>query len=86
MGLKNKVEKIAIAEATRVANEIARALLNEMDSKTESSSGIGKVVRQKSANEFVVIGKDGNEATLTYFGDRPVGPGGRVIIDGDTCR
>lgn len=86
MGLKGKVEKVAIEEATKVANEIAKSILNDMDSKTQPASGLGKVVRQKSANEFVVIGKDGNEATLTYFGDRPVGPGGHVIIDGDTCR
>ena len=83
MGLKKKVKEIAIqaaVEAVRSASSTATRQIVQTNSPFTA-----KIVRTEG-NSFVVSDPQGNEKTVTFIGDRPLGPGGVVIVTGDYCR
>jgi hypothetical protein len=82
--MKKTTENIA----AKVAKEIVEAALSKYLSEANKSSNtpLGQVLSVDENNQFKVKLSDGSEKTVTYLGDRPIGPDSHVLIQGDFAR
>lgn len=84
MGLKKKINEIA----TETANETVKALAPSLVAQiTQTNTNfIGKILRFKEGNTYIVQDQNGNEKTVQYLGDKPISSGSGVMVTGGFIR
>lgn len=81
MGLKRSISNISTATAEEIAKVLGPSLINQI--QQTATPYTTQVVRVISSTEYVVKDHLGNEKTITYIGDRPIGAKSTILINGD---
>jgi hypothetical protein len=83
MSIKSRVEQIASENASVVARAVSNKLYQQ--NLTSSNAHFGEI-KKISGNEITITDDNGTERNLTYIGDRIIGKGDSIIIQGDFAR
>ena len=84
MGLKKKTGQIATTTGLEILKKLGSSMTTQNSQQAGASSNFSaEIIRANSPTEYVVKDAQGNDKTITYLGDRPLGVNSTLFVVGD---